>query len=97
MKTKHNVAVWGVAAALAASLGMTGCFGDNNDDNNVVAPPLPVPLPTAEVPASASLSVGGFIAYLQSLVVSPADTLEPVNTASVTGSTDETSEPLKVD
>ena len=40
------------------------------------APPPPA---TAEVPASASQSVGGFIAYLQALVASMADMLEPVD------------------
>jgi len=52
---------------------------------------------TSEVPSSASQSVNGFIAYLQALIAAPADTLEPVNTSMVTGPTNETSEPQKVD
>ena len=50
-----------------------------------------------QVPASASQSVDGFIAYLQALVVSSADMLEPVDTSMVTAPTDETSEPQVVD
>jgi len=49
------------------------------------------------VPPSASASIDGFIAYLKELVVSAADMLEPVDTSMVTGPTDETSEPQKVD
>ena len=73
--------VLGTAALLA------GCGG--SDDS---PPPA-----TSQVPASASTSVGGFIAYLQALVVSMADTLEPVDVSGVTPPTDETSEPTVVD
>jgi hypothetical protein len=75
------VLILGSAALLA------GCGG--GDDS---PPPT-----TAQVPASASTSVGGFIAYLQALVVSMADTLEPVDVSGVTPPTDETSEPTVVD
>ena len=52
---------------------------------------------TSEVPASASASVDGFVDYLKKLVASSADMLESVDTAAVTGPTDETSEPQQVD
>ena len=74
----------GIAAALAAGLVLASCGGD--DFNS----PPPV---TSEVPASASTSIGGFIDYLKELVVSSADMLEPVDVASVTAPTDETSDP----
>ena len=74
-------------AALAAATLLAACGGGGHDD-----PPA-----TSEVPASASASVGGFVDYLKKLVASAADTLEPVDTAAVTGPTDETSEPQKVD
>ena len=74
-------------AALAAATLLAACGGGGHDD-----PPA-----TSEVPASASASVDGFIDYLKKLVASSADTLEPVDTAAVTGPTDETSEPQKVD
>jgi hypothetical protein len=65
---------------------VAGCGG--GDD----APPA-----TSQVPASASTSIGGFIAYLQALVVSMTDTLEPVDVSGVTPPNDETSEPSVVD
>ena len=71
-------------AALVAA-----CGGGGDDD---ALPPA-----TSEVPASASASVDGFIDYLKKLVASSADMLEPVDTAAVTGPTDETSEPQNVD
>jgi len=76
-------------AALCAAALMAACGGN---DSNDTPPPA-----TSEVPASASQSVNGFIAYLKLLVASAADMLEPVDTSSVTGPTDETSEPQVVD
>ncbi|MEP7056848.1 MAG: hypothetical protein ABI809_03635 [Caldimonas sp.] len=55
------------------------------------------PAPTSQVPASASASIDGFVAYLQALVVAPADTLEPVDVSAVTPPSDETSSPQVVD
>ena len=75
------------AAALAAGV-LAACGGGDNN-----APPPP----TAQVPASASQSVEGFISYLRDLVASMADTLEPVDTSAVTPPTDDTAEPQKVD
>jgi len=82
MRTKATVAALSAAALFAAC----GGGGDHN------TPPA-----TSEVPASASASVDGFIDYLKKLVASSADMLEPVDTAAVTGPTDETSEPKVVD
>jgi hypothetical protein len=76
-------------AALAAAALLAACGGGSDPDE---PPPA-----TSEVPASASNSVGGFIGYLIRLVSSSADMLEPVDTAAVTGPTDETSEPRIVD
>jgi hypothetical protein len=76
-----------LAAALAAGV-LAACGGGDNN-----APPPP----TAQVPASASQSVEGFISYLRDLVASMADTLEPVDTSVVTPPTDDTAEPQKVD
>jgi hypothetical protein len=81
MKNELVVLVLGAAAALAA------CGGGEDTP----------PPPTSQVPASASASIGGFIAYLQALVVSAADALEPVDVSAVTPPTDETSEPQVVD
>jgi len=75
-------------AALCAAALVAACGGNDSNDT----PPA-----TSEVPASASQSVNGFIAYLKLLVASAADMLEPVDTSSVTGPTDETSEPQVVD
>jgi len=75
-------------AAFAATAVLAACGGDDFRND---------PAPTSEVPASASQSVDGFIAYLKLLVASAADMLEPVDTSTVVGPTDETSEPQKVD
>jgi hypothetical protein len=76
-----------LAASFAAAL-LGACGG--GDDHTP-------PPPTAQVPASASQSVDGFIGYLRQLVVSMADMLEPVDTSAVTPPTDDTAEPQTVD
>ena len=78
-----------LAAFLAASV--LGACGGGDDD----APPPPPA--TSEVPASASQSPAGFIAYLQLLVASMADLLEPVDTSAVVPPADDVGEPTKVD
>jgi hypothetical protein len=78
-----------LAALLAAA--MLGACGGGDDDT---PPPPPA---TSEVPASASQSPAGFIAYLQLLVASMADMLEPVDTSAVVPPADDTGEPTKVD
>ena len=78
-----------IAMLLAASV--LGACGGGDDD----APPPPPA--TSEVPASASQSPAGFIAYLQSLVASMADLLEPVDTSAVVPPADDVGEPTKVD
>ncbi len=75
-------------AAFVAAVGLAACGGDDFRND---------PAPTSEVPASASQSVDGFIGYLKLLVASAADMLEPVDTSTVVGPTDETSEPQQVD
>ena len=81
MKKLTTLALGGALLVLAA------CGGS---DNNTPPPP------TSQVPASASASVTGFIAYLQALIASMADTLEPVDVSTVTPPTDDTSEPVPV-
>lgn len=76
-----------LASLLAASV-LGACGGGGGD-----APPPA----TSEVPASASQSPSGFIAYLQLLVASVADMLEPVDTSAVVPPADDTGEPTKVD
>ena len=77
-------------ASLVAASVLAACGG--GDDSTPATPP-----PTTEVPASASQSPAGFIAYLQLLVVSMADMLEPVDTSAVIPPADDTAEPTKVD
>ncbi len=81
---KSYVAALGVAAVVAA------CGGGG--DGGTVAPPA-----TSQVPPSASASAAGLIAYLKDLVLSAADTLEPVDTSGVVPQTDDVNEPQKVD
>lgn len=82
MRNKASVTALAVAALVAA------CGGNDFQAN----PPA-----TSSVPASASASIDGFIAYLKELVASAADMLEPVDTGMVVAPKDETSEPQKVD
>jgi len=75
-------------AALATAALLAACGGSDFQSS----PPA-----TSEVPASASQSIDGFVAYLKDLVASAADMLEPVDTSAVTGPVDDTSEPQKID
>jgi hypothetical protein len=75
-----------LASLLAASV--LGACGGGDD----TPPPA-----TSGVPASASQSPAGFIAYLQLLVASMADLLEPVDTSAVVPPADDTGEPTKID
>jgi hypothetical protein len=99
MKTGRNWAARGLPAAFVLSALVAGCGGDPDPAPQAGPPPVTneVPPVTSEVPPSASLSVAGFIAYLQALVVSAAETLEPVDTSMVTGPRDDTLEPQVVD
>lgn len=82
---KNTLRTLGMATVMVAGLALVACGGDDFNNNT--------PDVTAEVPASASASVGGFIDYLMKLVVSSADMLEPVNISAVTAPTDDTVEP----
>ncbi|MDE2048245.1 MAG: lipoprotein [Betaproteobacteria bacterium] len=80
--------------AFCAVAILSGCGGG---DNTVPTPAAAAPpAVTSAVPASASLSVDGFIAYLKALVVAAADTLEPVDVSAVTPPTSDTTEPTPV-
>ena len=73
-----------IAGAVASAVALAACGG--GDD--AAAPPA-----TAQVPASASASIDGFISYLKDLVASSADLLDPVDVSGVTPPTDDTSAP----
>ena len=75
--------------ALGAAAVLAACGSGGGDDT-----PAPA---TSQVPASASVSADGFIAYLKRLVVADADTLEPVDVSAVTPPADDTAEPAVVD
>ncbi len=79
------------AAALVAAVVVAAC-GGGGDSCCAVSPG-----PTEQVPPSASASTSGFIAYLQALVASAADMLEPVDTSGVIAPTDDVSEPTVVE
>lgn len=79
-----------ITAAGALAVGLVACGGGGDD--SPAAPPV-----TTSVPASASVSVTNFIAYLQQLVVASADTLEPVDVSGVTPPTSDTDSPVSVD
>ena len=74
-----------IAAALT-SLVLVACGG--SDD------PPPV---TSQVPASASESIDGFVAYLKALVASDAESLEPVDLSETTPPSDDMSPPTTLD
>ena len=94
---------WRVSVALALTALGASC-GSSNNSTSASSSSAPssssssssTPAATSQVPSSASQSIAGFVAYLQALAAASADTLEPVATATVTGPTDETSEPMKV-
>lgn len=75
------------ALALVAAAALLSACGGGSD-----SPPV-----TSQVPQSAVQSIGGWISYLQALVASPADTLEPVDVTGIVPPTDETSSPASVD
>jgi ABC-type glycerol-3-phosphate transport system substrate-binding protein len=75
-------------AAGLATLLLAACGGGDDDDH---------PAPTAQVPASAGESIDGFVAYLKALVVSEADTLEPVNIGALTPPADDTTPPTPIE
>ena len=76
-----------LVSMLCAAAMLSACGG--GDDNT---PPV-----TEQVPASVNTSVTSFIDYLKALVVSAADTLEPVDVATVTPATDDSIEPTPID
>ncbi len=57
---------WLFAVALAASLGLAGCWNDD-DDEEVPVPPPPPPVVVTEVPDSAGISVAAFFSFLSGL------------------------------
>lgn len=72
-------------AALAIALFLAGC-GGNDDDT-------PAPAPTTEVPASATQSVSGLVAYMNQLIANMTnDTSEPVLVGTAVLPVDDTTE-----
>ncbi len=93
MNARRKQAARWAAVSLATAALLAACGG--GDDNTVATPA------TSQVPASASQSVDGFIAYLKLLVVSQlTEGLEPVDTSMVTApaddATENTIEPVQV-
>ena len=68
----------------AAALALAACGGGGSD----------APAATAQVPASANESTMGFMSYVQALVVSKDETLDPVDASSTAPPKDETSDPI---
>ena len=87
MSKQHGSSGGRAAIAVLAVAALVGACGGNDHKD----PPA-----TSEVPDSASASVDGFIEYLKRLVVSSADSLEPVDTSMVTAPVDDTREPTPV-
>ena len=81
---------WLLLASTAALL--VACGGGDDTPSPGAATPV-----TSEVPASASMSVAGFLTYLKQLVVADADTLEPVDVSTVAPTTADDTEPDVVD
>lgn len=80
------------ALVVVVSAGLSACGGGGD------AGPAPMPpAATDSVPASASASVSGFIDYLQALVKSAADALEPVSVANVAPPAGDSDEPRQLD
>ena len=80
MKTTHLLA----AGAAALMLAACGGGGGGND----------VPAATAQVPDSASASTMGFMSYIQELVASKDETLEPVDASKVAPPKDDMGDPI---
>lgn len=91
MSASRTKALRNTAVLFATAAGLVACGGDS--DSPAPAPP---PAPTAAVPASAGQSVAGFVAYLEALDASPADTLEPVDVSTFVAPTDDTAEPSAI-
>ncbi len=69
----------------AAALALSACGGGGGSD---------APAATAQVPDSASASTTGFMSYIQALVVSKDDTLDPVDASGVAPPKDESGDPI---
>ena len=78
------------SASLVALLVALAACGGGHDDGN--PPPTPPPVSNTP-PASASASVQGFIDYLQILVATMQDTVEPLDVNAFTAPTSDTTEP----
>ena len=83
------------ALLLGGAAGLLSACGGGGHDSQPVAV-VPTPAPTAEVPATASLSVVGYLSYIADLLKSAADGLEPVALTSVTAPVDDASEPVSL-
>ena len=80
-----------LAAAAAASLALTGCFGGGDDD------PAPPADPLAAVPDTAVQSVAGTVDYQLALNKNQSDTREPIDVTSVVLPTSDTTEPAAIE
>ena len=78
----------GALAVAGAAALLTACGGGGSSSDIIP--------PTSLVPPEASQSVANFIFYIQELVASSADTLEPVDISQVSPPVDNTGEPVNV-
>jgi hypothetical protein len=83
-------------AAIGAVMVLVACGGGGGDNGGSASGSNNPPPVTAEVPASASASVDGFVGYLKALVAAAADLLEPVDIAAVMPPGSDTAEPAQV-
>jgi hypothetical protein len=88
----HTPRAWApaVLAALAATLALTACGG--NDDDGYYAPPVAEAPGT--LPASATANAAAFSNYLAALP--PSDSAEPLTLGAVVPPVSDTDEPVPV-
>ena len=74
-----------VGTGLAALLLLASCGGSDDGNPPVVTAPV-----SNTPPASASADVGGFIAYVKTVVASSSDTSSPIDLTGFVAPTDDT-------
>ncbi len=90
-RSRAHMAVWGV------SLALTGCFSDNDPDPVAVPPVMIDVLKT--VPAAASETIAGLLAYQRDVNARPLadqDRAEPIDLTGITIPVSDTTEPADV-
>ena len=82
-----------LSLAVAASLGLSGCFGGGGDDELVPTPADPL----AMVPDTALQTAAGTVDYQKLLGSQLSDTREAIDVTTLVLPTSETAEPVAVD